>query len=200
MTDWNKRYGERAENARPPSGLLRDLIKTLPPGKALDVAAGTGRNAIFLAQYGYMVDAVDSSPVAMEKGRKLAGKADVDVKFITADLKDYTFAKDSYDLIISFNFLDRSLIPSMKNALKKGGAILFESFTVDQREIGPPQNGDYLLANNELLSLFDDLYISFYREGIFEDGERKKALASIVARKTDRSMNKSLKIDLSLGK
>ena len=183
MTDWDKRYGEMGDDDPPPSRLLSELIQTLPPGRALDVAAGTGRNAIFLAQHGYHVDAVDSSPVAMEKGRELAGKAGASVNFINADLEDYTIAEDSYDLIINFNFLERSLIPSMKSGLKKGGAILFETFTVDQREIGPPRTPAYLLARNELLSLFGDLYLTFYREGIFEDGERKKALASIVARR-----------------
>jgi len=183
MTDWSNRYGETGEDDSPPSWLLQDLIKSLPPGNALDVAAGTGRNAIFLAQYGYKVDAIDSSAVAMEKGRRLAGKAGVDVNFITADLKNYALAEDGYELIINFNFLERSLIPSMKKGLKKGGAILFETFTIDQRDIGPPRNLDYMLAPNELLSLFGDLYITFYREGIFEEDKRKKALASIVARK-----------------
>lgn len=171
------------ENAQPPSWLLQELIQTLPAGKALDIAAGSGRNAIFLARHGFDVDAIDSSPVAIEKGRKLAAKAGSRVNFISADLSNYTIAEESYDLIINFNFMERSLIPSMKKGLKKGGAILFETFTIDQSDIGPPTNTDYLLAHNELLSLFSDLYITFYREGIFVEGERKKALASIVARK-----------------
>ena len=183
MTDWDKRYGETGEDAQPPSRLLQELVLTLPPGRALDVATGTGRNAIFLAQHGYDVDALDSSSVAMEKGRKLADKAGVSVNFIDADLKDYIIAEDSYDLIINFNFLERSLIPSMKKGLKKGGAMLFETFTIDQKEIGPPKNHDYLLAHNELLYLFSDLYVTFYREGIIEEQVRKKALASIVARR-----------------
>ena len=183
MTDWDKKYRKMGEDGQPPSRLLQELIKTLPTGKALDVAAGTGKNAIFLAQHGYDVDAVDSSSVAMEKGRKLADKAGVSVNFINADLKSYIIAEDSYDLIINFNFLERSLIPSMKKGLKKGGALLFETFTVDQKEIGPPTNRDYLLAHNELLSLFSDLYLPFYREGIFVEEERKKALASIVVRR-----------------
>lgn len=184
MTDWNKKHREMDEDAPLPSRLLQELIKTLPAGRALDVASGTGRNAIFLAQLGYHVDAIDSSPVAIEKGRRLADKAGARVNLINADLKDYTIAEDSYDLIINFNFLERSLIPSMKKGLKKGGAIVFETFTVDQSGIGPPRNLNYLLAHNELLSLFGDLYITFYREGIFDEGERKKALASVVARKS----------------
>lgn len=183
MTDWNKRYREVGEDRQAPCRLLSELILTLPAGRALDIAAGTGRNSIFLAQHGYDVDAVDSSSVAMEKGRKLAGEAGVSVNFINADLKDYIIAEDSYDLIINFNFLERSLIPSMKKGLSRGGAILFETFTIDQKEIGPPGNSDYLLAHNELISLFGDLYVTFYREGIFEDGERKKAVATIVARR-----------------
>ena len=183
MTDWNKRYSERSEDLPPPSGLLQEMIQTLPAGKALDVAAGSGRNAIYLARRGYDVDAIDSAPVAIDKGRKLADKAGAGVNFIEADLENHTIAEESYDLIVNFNFLERSLIPSMKRGLKKGGAILFETFTVDQSDIGPPSNRDYLLAHNELLSLFGDLYITFYREGIFGEEERKKALASIVARK-----------------
>lgn len=183
MTDWNEKYHTLGEDATSPSRLLQEVIPTLPAGRALDVAAGTGRNAIFLAQHGYEVNAVDSSSVAIEKGRKLAAEAGVSVNFINADLENFIIAEESYDLIINFNFLERSLIPSMKKGLKKGGSILFETFTIDQKEIGPPRNENYLLAHKELLSLFSDLYLSFYREGIFEEGERKKALASIVAQK-----------------
>lgn len=184
MTDWNKKYNEQGEGSQLPSWLLTELILTLPAGRALDVAAGRGRNSILLAQHGYDVDALDSSAVAIAKGGKLADEAGVSVNFINADLEHYTIAEDSYDLIINFNFLERSLIPSMKKGLKKGGAILFETFTIDQKDIGPPTNPDYLLAHNELLALFSDLYLTFYREGIFEERNRKKALASIVARKS----------------
>ncbi len=69
MTDWDKKYRDMGEDGQTPSRLLQELIKTLPTGRALDVAAGTGRNAIFLAQHGYDVDALDSSSVAIEKGR-----------------------------------------------------------------------------------------------------------------------------------
>jgi len=183
MTEWNKKYREMDEDSPPPSRLLQDLIKTLPAGRALDLASGTGRNALFLASHGYDVDALDSSSVAIEKGRRLADKTGANVNFITKDLKHYTVAEESYDLIINFNFLERSLIPSMIKGLKKGGVIIFETYTVDQVEIGPPRNPVYLLAPNELLSLFGDLYITFYREGVFEERDKKRALASIVARR-----------------
>lgn len=183
MPDWDAKYasGEYV-SAKGPSKLLLELLPLLPKGKALDIACGEGRNAVFLARNGYDVDAIDISGVAIEKGKKRVKKNKVNVNFIQADFEDYRIPVKAYDLIVNFNYLQRTLIPAIKNGLKNGGVVLFETFTLEQQAIGPPKNPDFLLKPNELLKLFEGMHIFFYREGIFEE-ERKKALASLAGKK-----------------
>ncbi|MFQ5330310.1 MAG: class I SAM-dependent methyltransferase [Thermodesulfobacteriota bacterium] len=183
MPDWDERYStNRSPQKREPANLLVDLLPTLPGGKALDLACGEGRNAFFLAGNGYSVDGIDSSQVVIERDRVVADEEGVAVNFIHADLEAYTLPPSTYDLIVNFYYLQRSLIPSMKAALKSGGVILFETYTIDQVEIGPQRNRAYLLQPNELLKTFGDFHLLFYREGIVEEGGRK-AIASLAARK-----------------
>ena len=183
MQDWNKKQREDDGPLKPPAIFLADHLPKLPGGRALDIACGDGRNAIFLAQKGYDVDAVDSSGAAIERGERMAAKARAAVNFIHADLEEFKIAPQSYDLIVNFYYLQRTIIPGIKNGLKKNGVILFETYTVEQRVIGPPNNPDYLLCPNELLKLFDGLHVVFYREGVFDEGGRKKGVASIIARR-----------------
>lgn len=184
MVDWDKKYSEDDDKSQcEPSLILTELISSLPAGMALDVAAGMGRNSFFLAENGYHVDAVDFSETAIAKGIKIAKEKRLPITFTHVDLTSFPLPPESFDLIINFNYLERSLIPSMKGALKKNGAILFETFTIEQREIGSPRNPDYLLGPNELLGLFGDLHITYYREGVFVERGRENAVATIVARK-----------------
>lgn len=183
MLDWDTKYasGEYI-SAKGPSKLLLELLPFLPKGKAMDIACGEGRNAIFLAKNGYSVDAIDISDVAIERGRKAAEKNNVKINFIQADLENYQIPAETYDLIVNFNYLQRTLVPEIKKGLNKGGVVIFETFTLEQQAIGSPKNPDFLLKPNELLRLFEDLHIFFYREGIFGE-ERKKALASLAGKK-----------------
>ena len=183
MLDWDTKYsiGEYI-SAKGPSKLLIELFHLLPRGKALDVACGEGRNAIFLAKNGYDVDAIDISGVAVERGRSTAEQDNVKVNFMQADLENYQIPEETYNVIINFNYLQRTLAPTIKRGLKRGGVLIFETFTLEQQGIGPPKNPEFLLKPNELLKLFEGLHIFFYREGIFEE-ERKKAIASLAGKK-----------------
>ena len=82
-------------------------------------------------------------------------------------------------MIICFNYLQRSLMPQIKEGVRRGGMVVYETFIVDQARFGRPRNPDHLLGHNELLDMFRDFYCLRYREGIM--GE--KAVASIVARR-----------------
>lgn len=179
ISDWDARYaaGEYT-SSKEPNKLLVELLPILPKGRALDIACGEGRNAIFLAKNGYDVDAVDISGVAIKRGEETAKEGGVNVNFIQADMEKYEIPIENYNLITNFNYLQRTLVPGIKKGLKKGGAVVFETFTLEQQAIGSPRNPEFLLKPNELLRLFEDLHIFFYREGIFEDG-RKKAIASL---------------------
>ena len=164
---------------------LRKHIRLLPRGKALDVAAGEGRNTVFLAQHGFDVEAVDISQEGLSKARKLAKVKGVKIKTVLADLDHYPIARESYDVITDFYFLDRRLIPRIKKGLKKGGRVVFETYLTEHSNIcrEGPRNPRYLLKPNELLKLFGGFRILFYREGIFREGGKKKAIASLIAQK-----------------
>lgn len=164
-----------------PAQFLADNIELLPRGRALDVAMGSGRNTIYLAKMGFDVEGIDISPEAVDNAMESALKAGVTIKAEVTDLEgNYYIEKDAYDLIICFNYLQRSLIPQIKGGLRKGGMVVYETFIVDQVQFGKPKNPDYLLKHNELLDMFCDFRCLRYREGIIED---RKAIASIIAQK-----------------
>ena len=107
MTDdrerWNEKYSSDDDFELPedPIPELERRIDTLPDGRALDVATGTGRNAIYLATQGYDVEAVDVSDEALERARRWADERDADVEWIRADLTDpdsgFDLEADAYD-------------------------------------------------------------------------------------------------------
>lgn len=183
---WDERFGEKefafGKEANP---FLKRHISLLPRGKALDIATGEGKNAVFLARHGFDVDAVDISKMGLKKARKLAEEVGVRIHTFHADLGTYQIKKEHYDLITNFYFLKRSLIPKIKKGLKKGGRVIFETYILKQRELGTggPKHPKYFLKPNELLQLFKDFRILFCREGIFKEGGRKKAVASLIGEK-----------------
>jgi tellurite methyltransferase len=164
-----------------PAQFLVENIGLLPPGLALDLAMGNGRNAVFLAQTGFKVTGVDRSPEAVREALAAADKAGVQITAEIADLeRGYRIPQNSYDVIICFNYLQRSLIPLIKEGLRPGGMVVYETFIIDQVLFGHPHNTDYLLQYNELLDMFREFRCLRYREGVFE---KKKAIASLIARK-----------------
>ncbi len=184
---WDERYkskrfvlGEKANT------FLRRQIGLLQKGRALDVATGEGRNAVFLGLHGFDVDAVDISAVGLSKARRLASTMGVRIHTILADLDTYQIAKESYDFIANFYYLNRRLIPKIKKGLKIGGKVAFETYILEHRALSPeaPRNPKYFLKPNELLHLFKGFRILFYREGIYREGGKKKAIASLIAQKT----------------
>ena len=183
---WDERFGKKEFTlGKEPNPFLKKYIHLLPRGKALDIAAGEGRNAVFLAQNGFEVDAVDISEKGLKKARRLAQEKGVRINTFLVDLDQYHIAKEQYDLIANFYFLKRRLIPRIRNGLKKGGMVVFETYLLEHRTLatGGPKQAKYFLKPNEPLRLFRNFRIQFYREGIFEEGGKRKALASLIAEK-----------------
>jgi tellurite methyltransferase len=183
---WDKRFGRREfALGKDPNPFLKKHIHLLPKGKALDIATGEGRNAVFLAQNGFEVDAVDISEKGLKKGQKLARERGVKINTFLVDLDQYQIDKERYDLIANFYFLRRRLIPRIKQWLKKGGRVIFETYLLEHRKLGTggPKQAKYFLKPNELLRLFKNFRILFYREGIFKEGGKRKAIASLIAEK-----------------
>jgi tellurite methyltransferase len=174
-------YINHHEEDSRPAQFLVDNINLLPRGKALDIAMGSGRNAIYLANNGFEVEGVDVSEAGVKTALKTALENKVDLQVQVADLdKDYRIKPDFYSVIICFNYLQRSLIPQIKAGLKMDGMIVYETFITDQAKFGKPHNPNFLLKYNELLEMFRDFRCLRYREGIFEN---RKAIASLIAQK-----------------
>jgi len=181
---WDERYLNTWEGeVREPAQFLKDNLARLPGGKALDLAMGVGQNAIYLAGNGYEVKGIDSSQVAVEKTLKFAREKGVTIQVEKADLSNYTIPTEVYDVILNFYFLERNLIPQIKKALKTGGMVIFETYTMEHQKYDNPFNPNYLLQENELLHSFLDFKILFYQEGVVEKDGIKKAIASLIAQK-----------------
>lgn len=176
---WNERY---LENPMPQtvSPLLERYIEHAKVGQAIDIACGTGRNTHYLAEKGFMVDAVDISDHALKsvKNSSMINKID-------ADLNKYNLTPNKYDLIVNMNYLNRRLVSQMKESLKSGGLLVFETYIVAHGDFNmPTMNLDFLLRKNELLHSFIGLEVIYYEEKIDVNtkGERTK-VASLVAKK-----------------
>ncbi len=164
--------------------MLIEYLSLLPKGKALDVAMGKGRNALYLASKGFEVVGLEKDRESIDACLTEAERLGVHVDARCTDLEDlesYRIEPSAYDVVICFYYLQRNLIPSMKEALKPGGFILYETFLIDQHlETGHPRHREYCFEHNELLRSFIDFRIIFYREGQDAKGTYK---ASLVAQK-----------------
>ncbi len=177
---WNKKYSSGEYLLTEPSEIVKKFYNLAPKGYALDIACGLGRNSLFLAEKGFIVDAIDISDVAL---KKLQNKKNINP--IHADLDRYNLPEDKYSLVININYLNRRLFPQIKESLKEGGLLIFETFTLhEEKEFMQPKNKDFLLRKNELLRAFSDLYIIFYEEKTITKPDKEKAfISSLVAKK-----------------
>ena len=165
-----------------PSQLLVEYLPLLPRGKALDVAMGKGSNALFLASHGFEVVGLERDEESIHACLTEAKRLGVHVDARQADLKDLDscrIEKSAYDVVMCFYYLQRSLIPHMKEALKPRGMIVYETFLIDQHlRTGHPQHREYCLEHNELLRLFSCLRVLFYHEGHDAKGTYKASLVA----------------------
>ena len=159
--------------------IVQKYIKGVNVGNALDIACGVGRNTHFLAENGFLVDAVDFSDYALSQV-----KNDVKITKIEVDLDTHNLEQNKYDLIININYLSRRLFPQIKDALKSGGIVIFETFIIAHGDFNQPKNQEFLLRTNELLHAFVGLDIIYYEEknDINLRGELTR-VASLVAKK-----------------
>ncbi|PLY11031.1 MAG: tellurium resistance protein TehB [Arcobacter sp.] len=154
-TKWDKKYNETPSllEKREPSKKLIEILDKVKGKKTLDVACGAGRNSIYLATKGFDVDAMDISQVALDELDK-KGFENISTKLV--DLDEYEIPKNSYDLIVMTNFLNRKLIPKLSNALKINGILFIETYMEDKDNEKPPSNPDFLLKKDELKSFFNE--------------------------------------------
>lgn len=184
---WDERYAAGKYSSNRPHKLLISLVKELKAGKALDLACGTGRNAIFLAENDWQVTAVDNSAVGIEIAGERAAEKNVEVDFRVADLEkgEFKIEENAYDLICDFYYLQRELFAEMKRGLKTGGIIISTIHIYGEDE----EAGRFLLREGELKEFFKDFEILHYHETSLTDtdaGEHHRRTAELIARKVEK--------------
>jgi SAM-dependent methyltransferase len=170
--------------------VLPALLPRLPgkPGRALDVAMGTGRDAVFLALHGLEVSGLDLLPDAVERATDLARRNGVSIRARVLDLETDPPPADAippgaYDLVVVFRYLHRPLLPAIRAGVRPGGFVVYETFTTRQRELfGKPRRDAFLLDPGELGASFAaaGFEVEVAREGLA--GPRRH-VASVVARR-----------------
>jgi tellurite methyltransferase len=207
LSEWDAKHRAAATGAAAePAGFVRELLPLLPLGPALDLACGTGRHTLLLAERRQPVTAVDGSGVALEilaqrvrgdsypKSGHGPSRLRVNVPcpyersptiaasrhailLVQTDLEHATLPVNSFALILCVNYLQRSLFSQMERALAPGGMLLFETHTRAQLEFaGGPRSPMFLLDPGELRVAFPSLRLLFYRE--LRAG---KGIASLIA-------------------
>ena len=165
-----------------PSSWLVAHASLAPAGaRTLDVACGRGRHALFLADAGFMVRAIDRDAGRVEKLNALARRLRLPLDAEASDLEngDADLGEGEWGLVIVFHYLHRPLFPALVRALRPGGVLIYETFTKEQARHGSPSNPDYLLEPGELPRLVAPLDVIRHREGAY-DGRH---VASVAARK-----------------
>ena len=160
-----------------PSAWLRRFAPR-PPGTALDVACGSGRNLRFLAETGWRVTGVDRDTVATAPLRDIANIAEI----VDADIENgpWPFAGCEFDLVVVCNYLWRPLYDTIKSVVRPGGSLIWETFADGQQTIGRPSRPAFLLERGELLRVCAGWHIVAF-EDLFEDGPDPRFVQRIVA-------------------
>ncbi len=192
---WDERYsGDGFSFGTEPNAFLVSQADYLKPGlRVLVPGDGEGRNGVWLAQQGLIVDSVDVSPLGVAKARKLAAQRGVEINAQVADLTDWRWPEDTYDIAASLymHFFDAdrpSIHRAMLKALKPGGVLILEAFNIQQLEMkkryhsGGPKTPDMLFSKEKLASDFADHAVLMLEEVETElnEGHRHKGLAAVV--------------------
>jgi SAM-dependent methyltransferase len=153
-------------------------------GMALDVACGSGRHAVWLASHGYRIRAVDRSATAIAalSAHPLAASGLIEARVRDLETGRPVIAARGFDVVVVTHYLHRPLFPQLVAALRPGGVLVYETFTVAQAARGKPTNPEFLLRPGELTALLRPLEILAEREGEF-DG---RMVASAIARRPNR--------------
>jgi len=153
---WDEKY-RRGEFPGPaPADVVDIAISYAIRGRALDIACGAGRNAIYIALHEWEVTGVDASPVGLELAEKFAKEAGASVDWQLADLEqgEFTIEPDAYDLICVIHYLQRDLMPAIRRGIAPGGRFVAAIAMVDDAPDVKPMNPDFLLQPGELRGMF----------------------------------------------
>ena len=139
---WDQRYDtSEYVYGTDPNEFLAGTVADMPAGRTLCIAEGEGRNAVFLAEHGHEVVAVDASAVGLEKANRLAASRGVHIDTVRADLADFDIETDSWDVIVSIFAhvppdIRKPLHRKIVQGLHSGGMLVLEAYTPGQIKLG----------------------------------------------------------------
>ena len=187
---WDQRYTQdNYAYGRQPNEFLLNQIDHIPKGAVLSLAEGQGRNAVYLAQQGFIVTAVDASAVAMRQTNEFAQLSGVSVTTITADLANFTIEENKWDAILSIychlpSALRKTIHRQVVQGLRPGGVFLLEAFSPQQLnyQTGGPKNADMLASLSELKDELQglDFIIGQELERDVQEGLHHTGVAAVV--------------------
>jgi len=182
---WNQKYREGISTLVEPDPFLVEAFpefvhSTFPDGgSALDLAGGTGRHSLYLAERGWRVTLTDISEVAIEKARLNAGALASQIHFVVDDLTQFRASQTQFDLVMGFFYLERGIFPEIVKAVRPGGLLVYKTYTTKQLNLeGGPKASEHLLQPGELLRLVDGMQVLRFEEKVVA-----RATAEVVAKK-----------------
>jgi uncharacterized OsmC-like protein len=166
--DWDERYrGAPSLWTERPNQLLVEEVSGLKPGRALDLGAGEGRNAVWLAKQGWDVTAVDFSRVALERGQAVAQRTGVQIEWEQADLTEYTPAAEAFELVVILYLhlppaARRRVLNQAVNALRPGGRLVIVGHDLENLNSGHggPQQPSLLYTPDRIAAELPGLTIA----------------------------------------
>ena len=166
---WDEVYRDmESADYPPPDPMLFDYtppITDQAEHRALDLACGMGQNGLWLASQGYVVDLLDVSRVALLRAHAEATKRGLrDINLYPVDLDLHELPQNYYEVVSVFRYLKRDLFPALRQTIRPGGRILYETFNRQYLQLVPAFNPAYLLEIGELLGYFADWQILTYAE------------------------------------
>ncbi len=164
---WNDRYSEREmEFGAEPNALVVEHLGSFPPGRALDLGSGQGRNAVWLAKKGHSVVAIDQSEVATRQGAEWARQAGAAVEFVTADLLSWEPEDAAFDLVLLSYVHLREAARKLVHAkalrtLAPGGTLMLIAHHRDNLEhgVGGPSSAEMLFTEEDIAADFAGLIV-----------------------------------------
>ncbi len=186
---WDARYRDGAYEGRThPTALLAEWLPRLPRGRALDVACGAGRNALYLAANGYAVTALDISQVALDRGRAAAAERGLAVEWLCADLDENperALPPGEFQLIVWVRYVHGTLMPHLVSRLAADGVILCEQHFASGAPVAGPRSAEFRLPPGALRRSAQGLRVAHAYEGLAVDPDgRSVALTQLIGRKT----------------
>lgn len=180
---WNERWQERAQDPWQPDPWLLRVLPLLPAGPLLDLACGRGRNALYLAEQGFAVTALDLSEEGLGQLRAEALRRGLSLDVRRCDLETLPeLGRERFAVVLDFFYLQRSLLPALRDAVRPGGVAVLRTFSRAGDFPGEAPNADFVLEAGELPRIFAGWEVLLHEEGL-EPSSKGGSLAGIVARK-----------------